>query len=73
MHTAFIDTAVVTAIQDDYRARARRHAGIGSGSGLSIFARAGRVRRAADSEESLPTTRTAAGRVPRLSHGVSPS
>ena len=73
MQTVYVDPAVVGAIQNDYRARARRHVGTGSGPRLSIIARMGWVRRAGDSEESLPNTRPAAGRVPSLTHGVSPS
>lgn len=71
MQTAYVDPAVVRAIQSDYQARAQRHAG--EGPRVSVFSRMGWTRRVRDHEESLPTARTAAGRVPRFSHGVTPT
>lgn len=73
MHTAFIDTAVVTAIQDDYRSRARRRADTGSTATTSRFARLHWIRRTGDRDALVATARTAVGRVPRVSHGANPS
>ncbi len=70
MHTAFIDTAVVTAIQDDYRAKARNHASTGSQTGVSIFARMGWARRNGNRDARMATTRTVAEALGRSVQGT---
>ena len=73
MQNAFIDSAVVTAIQGDYQAKARKYVATHSTTRSSIFARLERVWRASNREASLPITRTAVRGVPSVTHGVSRS
>ena len=80
MQNAFIDSAVVTAIQDDYQAKARKYVGTHARACPSLFARLGWVQRTTNREASLPVARTAVGGtrttvrgVPRFTNGISSS
>ena len=61
MNPAFIDNAVVTAIQDDFRSRAQRHRTRGPRRPTSIFSRWDR-----SAVELRSTARTSLASVPRV-------
>ena len=73
MNHVFVDTAAVTAIQDDYRSQARVQATIRSQENATD-ARAGWMRRAHRREPALEgATRASARPIRRVTEGMQPS
>ena len=74
MNHVFIDTAAVTAIQDDYRSRARARATVSSQENVTTATRAGWMRRIHRSGSALQgVSRASARPLPRVTEGVQPS
>lgn len=68
MNPAFIDNAVVTAIQDDYRSRAQRRRTGSPRRAMSIFSRWDRS--AVDAAPPRGTARPSITSIPRVTQGA---